>query len=730
MLNQIGGYERTEEQWAHEWEEVIRLISQTEFPFGPNGAQYGSLEEIHVFVLANILRRTIIVASDETLRGAYEESYAPINFGGVYLPLLWDSVDCVKSPLVIGYADGHFTAVVSIEDGKLDLGLESPSASTSANGMHAVPLVKYDGTPLPVHFLYDYEIPLASDRLRQYLDCAKVPLTSNIAESRGPILVAKLHFAEQPRCMKDLVEGYFAKAREEYQRVSRNRQISPQLQPNTQQPALQIVQCQTPGCTFYGSTETGNRCSKCLNEYLRSLSPAGEPSQHIPSRQISTRQEAPNASATASSMTLPLANPVKCHTTGCKYAALAERGGLCERCFDAERSAAELAASMNSMSVAPSNPCANQKNGCEFFGLPEHHNLCSRCYRAFCLRMENTLGVSSPTGLPPSSPTATTPNQCQNQGCPYPGIPALYGMCVQCYTSCIHSFIKSVGQSVGTAMQASHPLPPPPPPPDVLKKTPLPTGAGKKGVLCASPGCLNEGVFQLGDLCTECYERKSGPSPQVRNNPVPVVTTVSAVNFPVTQPPATTATTVASVAPTHQLTSAPTSALCRRCEGYISSTPYGNREASSQQPRKPVGVMPTTSSTAASMPPAQMTPVNSSAHVTPAGSSLSWQVGASHQVASATTPQAPPPQVKAAPCITGCGKPAVQDSGLCQECYAAAFELELNRQTVPQPTREEGATASAISNNQVCDMQKCGEFDWFTVKDLVVVKPHMTTVML
>ena len=87
ILNQLGGYQRTEEQWNREWEEHIRHVSQNEFPFGPNGAQFGSLEEIHIFVLANILRRTIIVMSDDTLRGPYGDSYSPINFGGIYLPL-------------------------------------------------------------------------------------------------------------------------------------------------------------------------------------------------------------------------------------------------------------------------------------------------------------------------------------------------------------------------------------------------------------------------------------------------------------------------------------------------------------------------------------------------------------------------------------------------------------------------------------------------------------------
>ena len=713
LLNHLGGYERTEEQWAHEWEEVIRHISQAEFPFGPNGAQFGSLEEIHIFVLANILRRTIIVLSDETLRGHFDESYAPINFGGIYLPLLWDSVDCVKSPLVIGYADGHFTAVVSIEDGKLDLGLQSAPFPASTNCVHAVPLVKNDGTPLPVHFLLDHEAPLASDRLRQYLDCAKVPFLGNPGESRPPVLVAKLHFDEQPQCMKDLIEGYFAKAREEYQRVSRNRQLSPQFQPGTRQPALQIMPCQTQGCDFFGSTETGNRCSKCLNEYLSTLGPACEQSPRVPSRQMSTGQqrEPPNAGAMPSSLNLTL--PSKCRTTGCKYGAIAERGGLCERCFEAERSAEQLAASMNFMSLASAVPCANRVNGCEFFGLPEHHNLCSRCYRSFCLRMENSLGVSSPTGLPPNSPTATMTVRCQTPGCQFPGVPALYDLCVQCYTGCIHIFITSEGKSVGTTMPTSPHLPLlPPPPPHVANKTQLPTGAtkkgalptgaGKKGVLCASPGCLNEGVFHLGDLCTECFQRKSGPSPQMRNNPGPVVTTAAAAHFPVTQPPPSTTTATASVASTHQLTSALTNALCQRCEGHISVNP----EVRPQHSGRSNGVTTTAYSTAASMPSARVTPGIMGAYSTPISSSAQQlQAGVLPQVVSAGATfasTAPSAQPKTASCAMGCGAPAVQDGGLCQQCYVRAFELELNRETVPQPPRQKGPTASGISNNQVC----------------------------
>ena len=48
---------------------------------------YESLEEFHVYVLANNIRRPIIVYSDTILRTNDGEAISPIEFGGIYLPL-------------------------------------------------------------------------------------------------------------------------------------------------------------------------------------------------------------------------------------------------------------------------------------------------------------------------------------------------------------------------------------------------------------------------------------------------------------------------------------------------------------------------------------------------------------------------------------------------------------------------------------------------------------------
>lgn len=51
-----------------------------------NRQYYESLEEFHVYVLANNIRRPIIVYSDTILR-IDGEAISPVEFGGIYLPL-------------------------------------------------------------------------------------------------------------------------------------------------------------------------------------------------------------------------------------------------------------------------------------------------------------------------------------------------------------------------------------------------------------------------------------------------------------------------------------------------------------------------------------------------------------------------------------------------------------------------------------------------------------------
>uniref|UniRef100_A0A3Q3VQM4 ubiquitinyl hydrolase 1 n=1 Tax=Mola mola TaxID=94237 RepID=A0A3Q3VQM4_MOLML len=116
-----------EEEWEREWNELLKLASsEPRTHLSKNGNTsggvdnsedpvYESLEEFHVFVLAHVLRRPIVVVADTMLRDSGGEAFAPIPFGGLYLPLEVPPSRCHCSPLVLAYDQAHFSALVSME---------------------------------------------------------------------------------------------------------------------------------------------------------------------------------------------------------------------------------------------------------------------------------------------------------------------------------------------------------------------------------------------------------------------------------------------------------------------------------------------------------------------------------------------------------------------------------------------------------------------------------------
>uniref|UniRef100_A0AAR2J927 ubiquitinyl hydrolase 1 n=1 Tax=Pygocentrus nattereri TaxID=42514 RepID=A0AAR2J927_PYGNA len=125
--NKESGLVYTEEEWEREWNELLKLASsepRTHLSKNGNASGgvdnsedpvYESLEEFHVFVLAHVLRRPIVVVADTMLRDSGGEAFAPIPFGGLYLPLEVPPNRCHCSPLVLAYDQAHFSALVSME---------------------------------------------------------------------------------------------------------------------------------------------------------------------------------------------------------------------------------------------------------------------------------------------------------------------------------------------------------------------------------------------------------------------------------------------------------------------------------------------------------------------------------------------------------------------------------------------------------------------------------------
>ncbi|KAM4690385.1 OTU domain-containing protein 7B [Rhinophrynus dorsalis] len=156
MQNKESGLVYTEEEWQKEWNDLIKLASsEPRMHYGTNGGNcagvesseepvYESLEEFHVFVLAHVLKRPIVVVADTMLRDSGGEAFAPIPFGGIYLPLEVPANKCHSSPLVLAYDQAHFSALVSMEQ-----------KEQSKEQAPFIPLTDSEHKLLPVHFAVD-----------------------------------------------------------------------------------------------------------------------------------------------------------------------------------------------------------------------------------------------------------------------------------------------------------------------------------------------------------------------------------------------------------------------------------------------------------------------------------------------------------------------------------------------------------------------------------------------
>uniref|UniRef100_A0A6Q2XB92 ubiquitinyl hydrolase 1 n=1 Tax=Esox lucius TaxID=8010 RepID=A0A6Q2XB92_ESOLU len=154
-----------EEQWQEDWAFILSLASQP-------GA---SLEQTHIFVLAHILRRPIIVYGVKYYKSFRGETLGYTRFQGVYLPLLWEQSFCWKSPIALGYTRGHFSALVAMEND----GYDSRGAGANLNTDDDVtvtflPLVDSERKLLHIHFLSAQEMGNEEQQeklLREWLDC-------------------------------------------------------------------------------------------------------------------------------------------------------------------------------------------------------------------------------------------------------------------------------------------------------------------------------------------------------------------------------------------------------------------------------------------------------------------------------------------------------------------------------------------------------------------------------
>lgn len=125
---------------------------------------------LHIFIMANIIRRPIVIVGDE------REAHT-----GIYLPVLSKPEDCTKWPLILAVYDGLFFPLVN---------KECPAGQKKL-AEFAIPLVSYELHPVKVVFLSEAEENEVFTLLQKYLNTTELNLTRSSGVSL--ILSAKLN---------------------------------------------------------------------------------------------------------------------------------------------------------------------------------------------------------------------------------------------------------------------------------------------------------------------------------------------------------------------------------------------------------------------------------------------------------------------------------------------------------------------------------------------------------
>ncbi|XP_037127302.1 tumor necrosis factor alpha-induced protein 3 [Syngnathus acus] len=544
------GLRYTTTNWEDEWEKIVKMASPVS---SSNGLQFDSLEDIHIFVLSNILRRPIIVIADQVLRSMKSgSSISPLNVGGIYLPLHWPPAECYKYPIVLGYDSQHFAPLITIKD--------------SGPEIRAVPLInpgRGGFEELKVHFLMEKEQQVKERLLKDYLLLIEIPVIGLGYDTTRIINAARLDEGNLPEDM-NLMEDYLQLVNHEYQRWQEDKEQAWAAQPQRPPPfsvsqlSLIEIRCATPRCTFYVSVDTQPHCHECFEKRQattaastgtrieglvhtkgggssgggsdssegssrggRSSSPPSSSSSRVVL--LSSPRSAPPPTAPSLSL-YSETHAMKCKSPGCLFTLSVEHAGLCERCFNSRQYQAPPAAGTGPDAVAPHAP---QAPGWNQWGPPREAETerCGMCrqeaFRIFnglcppCMQRQQapeagdpqpgkpgTEASSSAWSQPKERPCLTlTPGHasawqvplarpCKRSGCQFFGTPEKLGFCTICYVD----------------YQTNHHLTPPPPAP--TQGRPGAEAGFQNAARCRGPGCGALGKAMLEGYCDKCYVKE------------------------------------------------------------------------------------------------------------------------------------------------------------------------------------------------------------------------------
>uniref|UniRef100_UPI00398E8CF2 tumor necrosis factor alpha-induced protein 3-like isoform X2 n=1 Tax=Pristiophorus japonicus TaxID=55135 RepID=UPI00398E8CF2 len=523
------------EFWDQEWQNVIESAD----PHCPAGQALTNIyQDVHIFVLANIVRRPIVVVvgnSEESSKSTSDTM--TLSPAGIYLPLHWPPLRCHNYPILLSYEHQYFTPLISIND----VGPE----------INAFPLVvprKNGSAELPIRFLLDAEKVERKQLLSNYLIEISVPDCNGVEF----VNAARLHINPLPDDL-NLVQDYFQLVNHQYKLWQENT-IKGRSSRNEEEFAflsnLSIMEdkCLTRGCRYFCSKFTKPFCHMCHNAlqrkevssganckqsgnqasdgHLKELHSEGTATFGLQDiRNIQSTPAPPSSSSLAHTSFFSETNALKCKAPQCPFTGSMAQNGLCPSCYNHFGHIPE--GGRSSDPSFPKSPGELEEERMDLWG--ERCSKCKQEIRKFnglcfsCLKQMDSPAQSHATAgrIPSESPQVALTNigshgavigqdqrqqsnqirdtgKCINPNCQYFGTEEQYGFC----TTCFFKYVEDVGASSQQDPNGQHRDRSPPPPHGQLAQI---SSRLRNMSVCCSAGCNMLANPVYSGYCEKCY---------------------------------------------------------------------------------------------------------------------------------------------------------------------------------------------------------------------------------